>query len=350
MSEQLQPPASPDELSVGLAQRNPTSYTGNDMNDPIELPNYYDEDLAKLSPAELIGTVIEDGDRVPRNVIDECAKRGEGMVDYFLLLNEDDFLLSDDPVDGSWWLRQHMANILGLIPSEKAGLLLVEIMRHLSQEDSDLQDWISGYWPALFLNKPDNVLPPLRSLCEDRNMDCYMRSNAIETVAFIASRKGGEALEHVLAWLASIAQDDDEEDWEFRLSAASMLLHFPREQYQPLLEDLAEQQGGFMAHFSAEEIQQAYAGKYFPPDWERFTDPWEFYQPEAIAKRQIRWREEDAKEQIRRLNNDTNSPSYLYDSYYDSEPYVRPEPKVGRNDPCPCGSGKKYKKCCLTNA
>jgi SEC-C motif domain protein len=24
---------------------------------------------------------------------------------------------------------------------------------------------------------------------------------------------------------------------------------------------------------------------------------------------------------------------------------VRAEPKVGRNDPCPCGSGKKYKKC-----
>jgi uncharacterized protein YecA (UPF0149 family) len=21
--------------------------------------------------------------------------------------------------------------------------------------------------------------------------------------------------------------------------------------------------------------------------------------------------------------------------------------KVGRNEPCPCGSGKKYKKCCL---
>jgi hypothetical protein len=28
-------------------------------------------------------------------------------------------------------------------------------------------------------------------------------------------------------------------------------------------------------------------------------------------------------------------------------PYVRSEPKVGRNDPCPCGSGRKYKKCCL---
>jgi SEC-C motif-containing protein len=27
-------------------------------------------------------------------------------------------------------------------------------------------------------------------------------------------------------------------------------------------------------------------------------------------------------------------------------PVVREEPKIGRNDPCPCGSGKKYKKCC----
>jgi preprotein translocase subunit SecA len=27
-------------------------------------------------------------------------------------------------------------------------------------------------------------------------------------------------------------------------------------------------------------------------------------------------------------------------------PPVKSQPKVGRNDPCPCGSGKKYKKCC----
>ena len=28
------------------------------------------------------------------------------------------------------------------------------------------------------------------------------------------------------------------------------------------------------------------------------------------------------------------------------EPYVRPYPKISRNAPCPCGSGKKYKHCC----
>ena len=45
------------------------------------------------------------------------------------------------------------------------------------------------------------------------------------------------------------------------------------------------------------------------------------------------------------------------DFYYDDdddfvyqprvETIVRTTPKVGRNNPCPCGSGKKYKKCCL---
>jgi uncharacterized protein len=28
------------------------------------------------------------------------------------------------------------------------------------------------------------------------------------------------------------------------------------------------------------------------------------------------------------------------------KPFVREGPKVGRNDPCPCGSGRKFKKCC----
>lgn len=29
---------------------------------------------------------------------------------------------------------------------------------------------------------------------------------------------------------------------------------------------------------------------------------------------------------------------------------TRVGPKIGRNDPCPCGTGKKYKKCCLSAA
>jgi hypothetical protein len=32
---------------------------------------------------------------------------------------------------------------------------------------------------------------------------------------------------------------------------------------------------------------------------------------------------------------------------YEEEPLPPPKKKIGRNDPCPCGSGKKFKKCCI---
>ena len=38
----------------------------------------------------------------------------------------------------------------------------------------------------------------------------------------------------------------------------------------------------------------------------------------------------------------------LYKEQRSSTTVVKP-PKIGRNDPCPCGSGKKYKKCCGRN-
>ena len=38
-------------------------------------------------------------------------------------------------------------------------------------------------------------------------------------------------------------------------------------------------------------------------------------------------------------------PPPALSEYIPPQPYLAP-PKVGRNDPCPCGSGKKHKKCC----
>ena len=37
---------------------------------------------------------------------------------------------------------------------------------------------------------------------------------------------------------------------------------------------------------------------------------------------------------------------YVDGNVHGHTPYKRAAPKIGRNEPCPCGSGKKYKKCC----
>ena len=46
---------------------------------------------------------------------------------------------------------------------------------------------------------------------------------------------------------------------------------------------------------------------------------------------------------------DADTRKALYKEQKLSTTVVNTQPKVGRNDPCPCGSGKKYKKCCGAN-
>jgi hypothetical protein len=48
-----------------------------------------------------------------------------------------------------------------------------------------------------------------------------------------------------------------------------------------------------------------------------------------------------------RQENESEDSHYNYDYSPPVIPYLNTMPKTGRNDPCTCGSGKKYKKCCL---
>jgi len=54
------------------------------------------------------------------------------------------------------------------------------------------------------------------------------------------------------------------------------------------------------------------------------------------------------EEEVRELRREQESQPMYYGGGEGgvSKTPVRKKKKVGRNDPCPCGSGKKYKKCC----
>jgi len=77
--------------------------------------------------------------------------------------------------------------------------------------------------------------------------------------------------------------------------------------------------------------------------------------PDIIKRRKKR--AEKQKSRMNQLNDPVNEPANKYpaikeqgmmESTANVEPFKRESRKIGRNEPCPCGSGKKYKKCCLT--
>jgi preprotein translocase subunit SecA len=65
---------------------------------------------------------------------------------------------------------------------------------------------------------------------------------------------------------------------------------------------------------------------------------------EPISKEEQDAREREREEARRRLQREQNLVYSAGDSAA-AAPAKRETAKVGRNDPCPCGSGKKFKKC-----
>jgi hypothetical protein len=108
------------------------------LSPPASLPVYTAEELAVVDIEGLLELLIRNEDRVPRALIDECACRGEAMVERFATLTQPDEFWRSDAAAGEWWLRLHVVMILGLIPGERSGLMLVALMRRIEQERDEI--------------------------------------------------------------------------------------------------------------------------------------------------------------------------------------------------------------------
>lgn len=309
-------------------------------------PTYTPDDLEALSPDALIELLTRDEDRVPRVLIEACAARGDTLFDRLEEILAHGRGWSEDATDGDWWLLLHAVMILGLIPGSRAGRLLIAYIRKTDAvEDHALQEWFCNDLPALFANKPAEVIGLVRELASDQTLDWYVRISAQDVL--LAQAHAAGTLERELDAVAAIAASEEEE-WTLRMLCAQHLVDFPRERHRALLMDLARREKDHGRTLGAEEIDEAYAAGVDRPEWAERGDPWAFYDAQAIAERQQRWAKE-AEDALARGGYDEDDQDDDGGDWSDErvETYVRPGPKVGRNDLCPCGSGRKYKRCCM---
>jgi hypothetical protein len=247
-------------------------------NEPeLQLPSYPADELAALSEQQLLELMIKDEDRVPLTVIEECARRGEAMERMLAAwwVDHESKAAHDASVD-SWWLNIHAAMILGKMHSESSGQLLLTLMHHIGADDEqNLFDWLAGYWPMLFANKPREVIGQLKDLVDDLRISEWMRHQAIEAHVAWFDLKDDPALEDALRWVATCAAAEDDVP-DFRLLIGSILLDFPRAEFRPLLEKLVGTQTERIKHFDSGDIERAYARTKLPAwrdHWKDFMIP-----------------------------------------------------------------------------
>src|SRR4051794_26089937 len=203
------------------------------------LPTYTEDTLKAASVADLMRMLQCDEDRVPRNVIDECATRGDEMLDAIADLLEKDYYWGEDQSDGEWWRLLHAVMILGLMDSARAGELLVAYMRRIDEaEDHTLEEWLSEWWPRLFRNKPSSVLPALHALADDRTAGWYVRSDAIDVAIAWVQANDPASLERELDRAAAMAFGKSE-SFQLRSLLAGTLLRFARPRHRRGLDTLA---------------------------------------------------------------------------------------------------------------
>jgi hypothetical protein len=197
--------------------------------------------------------------------------------------------------------------------------------------------------PAALANTFDGNIELLKSFIENKEVNEYSRSSALETLGVLLYR--GQLEE---AWvrgyvgeLLAKALIGDEDPFTSWLVCFALDLRAPEHRAalercfdEALVDEMIVDRGSIERDYTEPATDRLDAfrlrGKGFDvltdmPDWPSF-----------------RKREPELKSQKKH-------PGYYVTRMRsrDSGTVVHAEPKIGRNDPCSCGSGIKYKKCCL---
>jgi hypothetical protein len=279
---------------------------------------------------ELIDLLFAQEDRLPRAAVDEILARGPRLAGRLIAIVVDPRNW-DEPLP-DWWAPVHATFILAAIDDPSSDAPLLSAMRDAEARGND---WITRAMPAILGPRGTRLRATLMRILEDGAEPEGVRCTAIDGLA-AATLVDPECRDDVFALIGK-AFTTATEAARVREHAGQVLLDFQVRAYEQVLMDFADEA---VAVLDAERARGIPGGVAFdvadvlraftePQDLSRYQASWlDFYNSEAIAARQRRWQREEAEQTARRQAE-------------------RAQPKVGRNDPCPCGSGRKYKKCCL---
>ncbi|MGH9846679.1 MAG: SEC-C metal-binding domain-containing protein [Blastocatellia bacterium] len=328
---------------------------------------------SEQTTGELIALLISEEDRVTREHILELAGRADA-IEPLLDVVRNEYYWSVEG-GGEVWIVMHAVTALCLSRDSAALPTLIEL---LPLPWKFHYDWLHTQLPAGLAQFGETAVEPLMDHIRQHQTDdddtvTYHRSDAANALTRIAL-ENHSVRERVLDFLCGVIDDPEEKDEEFLgfVLDDPVALDFERgmETARRAYERKAVDyfvSGDFNSFAQAMEQRQG------EPFWELTLDILDFYSPDSIAKRQARWKKEaeeqaewarrKEKEEAERARQNEEKASALKssspppveaaripDGYSQGESggLVRDE-KVGRNDPCPCGSGKKYKKCCGAN-
>lgn len=304
---------------------------------------------AEMTTAELIDLLFKEEDRVTPEHARELIKRGEEAAAPLreILANEDYWY---EGADGNYWIVVHAVNILSAMRDERALPLLVEMVPHayFANHDAAVEILPTALeqFGAMAIEPFMKFINEYRGAYRD-NPDFansrWILSSALTRIAL----KDESVRPRVTDFILGLFTDPREDDKIFLSFAAGHPIALDKEprKEKGLQAVRAAYERGMISHEingNFKEFSQMVKDRH--PNLFNDLKPslFDFYKPEEIRRRQ-KARKEKKEEKLYWPAGDQATPAGYAPAVAGG---LQRTEKVGRNDPCPCGSGKKYKKCC----
>jgi hypothetical protein len=303
----------------------------------------HDGDVPDLGPIENYLGAIATEPAIPDFAVGMCTIRIEESAPHLravLAQAADGEVLSEEAVT----LLFRGLHILGAARDTEACQPLLRLLRRPFDEvDYLLGDAITENLGKIVVGAFDGDVDALYALIVDRTIDEFIREALLGAVTFLAW-EGRIDRDPLLQFLKRFYDErlaaDGDHAW-YGWTRAIALLDL---RHMVPLVDHAWRDGRIDTELlDRRDFDQDLAdAQHAPDDIDRFTRVNLGYIDDVVVSLDWVRRHEDS------ANEDSDGWSWTDNAAGPIEPVRNPWRHVGRNDPCPCGSGKKAKKCCLS--
>ncbi len=224
---------------------------------------------------------------------------------------------------------------------------LCRLLHNAEASDLVLGDAITETLHSILVSTYDGALPELTAVIEDTVADDWVRDAAMTAMAYLTGigRVPETGMrDHLARWLEDLQPQAESMVWVSWTTTVAFLGYTDMAEQAERLFERGFVDRDAMSFASFQDMLQRTLGD---PERMACFDAEDVGPVHDVI---------DELENWSRLSvDDLLAPALLEedlegDELFDEEPqqpYVNALREVGRNDPCPCGSGKKYKKCCL---